>query len=66
MATPMIAAIAANWVDDGTATHLIEWQIAALTRRYLLAKVVRTGVDFRASPYGCHIWLPLPDPRTEE
>jgi len=66
MATPIIAAIAASWIEDGTATHLLEWQIAALNRRNLLAKEVLTGVDFRASPNGPHFWLPLPDPWIEE
>jgi DNA-binding transcriptional MocR family regulator len=65
MATPIIADIAARWIENGTAEHLLDWQIAALGRRNQLADEVLAGVDFRASPNGLHIWLPLPDLWTE-
>ena len=66
MATPLLAEIAASWIEDGTAERLLDWQIAALGRRNRLAKEVLAGVDFRASPNGLHVWLPLPAPWTED
>lgn len=66
MATPLLAEIASRWIEDGTAEMLLDWQIAALERRNLLAEEVLAGVDFRASPNGLHVWLPLPTPWTED
>lgn len=65
MATPIIAEIAANWIENGTAAHLLDWQILALSRRNLMAEEILADIDFRASPNGLHIWLPLPDLWTE-
>lgn len=66
MATPLMAGIAAGWIEDGTAEKLLDWQVAALARRNQLARDILAGVEFRASPNGLHVWLPLPDPWTEE
>lgn len=66
MATPIMAAIAANWIEDGTARDLLDWQNAALLRRNQTAAAILSGVDFRASPNGLHVWLPLPTPWQEE
>ncbi len=66
MATPLMADIAANWIEDGTAARLVEWQMAALARRNRLAAEILSGIEFRASPNGLHVWLPLPASWTEE
>lgn len=66
MATPLLADIAAGWIEDGSAEHLLQWQITALGRRNQLTESVLAGVNFRSSPNGLHVWLPLPDPWTED
>ncbi|MGB3312787.1 MAG: PLP-dependent aminotransferase family protein [Albidovulum sp.] len=66
MATPILAEITSRWIEDGTAARLLDWQIDALSRRNRLAAEVLSGIDFRASPNGLHVWLPLPEPWTEE
>lgn len=66
MATPLLAEIAAGWIRDGTAETLLRWQIEALGHRNQLTQRALQGIDFRASPNGMHIWLPLPEPWSEE
>jgi len=66
MATPMIAEIAAHWVEDGTAAALLDWQMDALGERNAMAARLLGDIDFRASPNGLHIWLPLPRAWSEE
>lgn len=60
MATPLIAEIAYRWIADGTAVELLDWQRAQLARRNKLVKHVLRGVPHRSSPFGMHVWLPLP------
>jgi DNA-binding transcriptional MocR family regulator len=66
MATPMVAEIASKWVVDGTAMELVHWQRQALRRRLDIAAEVLGTVDYRAHRDGLHLWLPLPDGRSEE
>ncbi|WP_413205214.1 PLP-dependent aminotransferase family protein [Rhodospirillum sp. A1_3_36] len=66
MATPLVAEIAARWIEDGTALRLLHWQREALSDRNALARDILDGIPFRASPSGMHIWLPLPAPWTED
>lgn len=66
MATPMVAEIATKWVADGTAMELVRWQRHAVRRRLDIAAEVLAGVTFRAHRDGLHLWLPLPDDRSEE
>ncbi|QDG76228.1 PLP-dependent aminotransferase family protein [Labrenzia sp. PHM005] len=66
MATPLVAEIAAKWIEDGTADQLIDWQKSALARRNALAQDALSSVPFNSSPNGLHIWMPLPDGWSEE
>lgn len=66
MATPMVAEIATRWVTDGTAMELVRWQRHAVRRRLGIAAEVLAGVNFRSHRDGLHLWLPLPDDRSEE
>jgi len=66
MATPMVAEIATRWVTDGTAMELVRWQRHAVGRRLGIAAEVLAGVNFRSHRDGLHLWLPLPDDRSEE
>jgi DNA-binding transcriptional MocR family regulator len=60
MATPMLAEIAARWIEDGTARSLLDWQRKALRERNALAARILADHPYGASPCGMHIWLPLP------
>lgn len=66
MATPMVAEIASRWVTDGTAMELVKWQRAALRERHRIASEVLGDVPCRSHRDSLHLWMPLPDPRTEE
>jgi DNA-binding transcriptional MocR family regulator len=60
MATPLIAEIAARWVEDGTTWRLIAWQRQALARRQALASEMLDVGGAIHQPSGMHLWLPLP------
>lgn len=66
MATPMVAEIASKWVSDGTAMALVEWQRVALRNRQAIAAEVLGDVRYHAQRDGLHLWLELPDNRSEE
>jgi DNA-binding transcriptional MocR family regulator len=66
MATPLIADIADRWIKDGTCEKLLRWQMTALAARNQLASQMLDGIEFCASPNGMHIWLPLPEPWSED
>ncbi|WP_018236199.1 PLP-dependent aminotransferase family protein [Ensifer sp. BR816] len=65
-ATPLIAEIAARWVEDGTGLELLEWQRAALTKRHKLVAKVLKGFPYCSHPEAMHIWLPLSEKFAED
>ncbi|MFA1676037.1 PLP-dependent aminotransferase family protein [Rhizobium mongolense] len=58
-ATPLIAEIAARWVEDGTCLELIHWQRAALVKRHQIVANILKGIPYCFNPHSLHIWLPL-------
>lgn len=66
MATPLMAEFATRWVLDGTAMELMLWQRNAIHERHRIAAEVLTGVDYLSHPESLHLWLPLPDGRSED
>ncbi|MGN6145195.1 MAG: PLP-dependent aminotransferase family protein, partial [Mesorhizobium sp.] len=66
MATPLVTEIATKWVTDGTAMDLVRWQRDALRRRHEIAGEALQGVAYRTCRDALHIWLQLPDDRSEE
>ncbi|WP_274630096.1 PLP-dependent aminotransferase family protein [Arvimicrobium flavum] len=66
MATPMVAEIASKWVADGTAMELVHWQRDALARRHAIVSEVLGNEGFLTHPHALHLWLPLPENRTED
>ncbi|TCT04558.1 GntR family transcriptional regulator [Tepidamorphus gemmatus] len=66
MATPMVAEIATRWVSDGTAAELVAWQRDALRKRNAIAAEILGDTPYQAHRNGLHVWLPLPDTRSEE
>tara|TARA_R110002020_G_scaffold52911_2_gene148358 strand:- start:2334 stop:3428 length:1095 start_codon:yes stop_codon:yes gene_type:complete len=64
MASPLTAAIASRWIEDGTAESVvaaIRQETAA--RQRIAAELLPQGC-FRADPEGFHAWLTLPQPWT--
>ncbi|MCW1410674.1 PLP-dependent aminotransferase family protein [Rhizobium sp. 1AS11] len=59
IATPLIAEIAARWVEDGTCLELVQWQRARLVERHKLVASALNGVSYCSNPGSLHIWLPL-------
>lgn len=60
MATPIMAEIAARWVEDGTARKLMQWQRKALNKRLLIASKILRKFQYHSHPCGVHLWIPLP------
>ncbi|TWI82360.1 transcriptional regulator, GntR family [Roseibium hamelinense] len=66
IATPLMAEIAANWIVDGTADALLEWQKQALNERNMIAAKELASSSYASSPNGLHVWLSLPETWTEQ
>ena len=64
MATPLMAEIAQDWIETGTADALLAAQRAELAHRNRLAQRL-LGRRSRGFPHGLHRWLPLA-PGTDE
>lgn len=64
MASPLTAAIATRWIEDGTADAILRFVRAeASTRQRLAAEVLAPG-SYRADPLSFNLWLELPAPWT--
>lgn len=66
MVTPLMAEIGSRWIEDGTAEHLLNWQMDALGKRNQLAAEILAGIPFHSSKNGMHVWLPMPGSWTED
>jgi DNA-binding transcriptional MocR family regulator len=60
MASPLLAALAQTWIDDGTAAEIVEAVRAENRARQRLAREILGGFDLAAHPEGSHAWLTLP------
>lgn len=65
MATPLIAEIAADWLESGTADAILAAQRAELAARNRMAQRI-LGAGCLGGPHGLHRWLPLPAPLSED
>jgi DNA-binding transcriptional MocR family regulator len=61
MVSPLLAEIAAIWINDGTADRVIAEKRRELRRRNLAAGEILRGFRFRSWPTSYFIWLLLPD-----
>ncbi|WP_157018932.1 MocR-like ectoine utilization transcription factor EhuR [Mesorhizobium xinjiangense] len=66
MAAPLLAEIATQWVLDGTAAEMVQWQRRALAGRHAIAAETFGDIDYLTHENSLHVWLPLPEGRTEE
>lgn len=59
MASPLTAALATRWIEDGTADAILDFlRSEAPARQALAASLLPAG--YRADPMSFNIWLPLP------
>ncbi|WP_244438491.1 PLP-dependent aminotransferase family protein [Hyphomicrobium nitrativorans] len=61
MSSPLMAAIATQWMRDGTAADLIKATRKETAARQTLARDALQGQDAIAHPAGLHVWLGLPN-----
>ncbi|MER9304284.1 PLP-dependent aminotransferase family protein [Mesorhizobium sp. M0496] len=61
MATPLMEELATNWVQDGIAIELVQWQREALASRHRIFKEKLGGYPHSTHPEGLHVWMPLPE-----
>jgi DNA-binding transcriptional MocR family regulator len=62
--SPLTAAIATNWIHNGTANAVLEAIRKEAAARQEIARASLPPGTFVANPEGYHLWLPLPSPWT--
>jgi DNA-binding transcriptional MocR family regulator len=60
MPPPLSAAIAARWVLDGTADHLLRTIRQETAARHAIAAAALAGADMLSTPESYYVWLRLP------
>ncbi|WP_407051493.1 PLP-dependent aminotransferase family protein [Methyloraptor flagellatus] len=64
MASPLTAALATRWIEDGTADAILRFiRQETVERQALAARILPPG-SFRADPLSFCLWVPLPEPWT--
>ncbi|WAP67633.1 aminotransferase-like domain-containing protein [Jiella pelagia] len=61
MASPISAALATHWIEDGTADGIRRFIRAESAARQTIATERLDGFDFASDPYAFNIWLRLPE-----
>jgi DNA-binding transcriptional MocR family regulator len=61
MAPPLMAEVAARWIDDGTADRLMTYQRAETEARQKIAAEYLSRFRPSRNRSAFHLWLPLPD-----
>lgn len=59
MVSPLNAALAARWIEDGTADAILEFVRAEAAARQSMISAVLPAGSYRADPLAFNIWLPL-------
>ncbi len=62
MASPLLAEIAARWIQDGTGEALLRRRRQETARRQRLAVTVLGRARLSTHPASYHLWLELPEP----
>ena len=60
MASPLTNALAAQWIQEGTADRVLQSVRAESTIRQKIAADILKEFSYRATPEGFHLWLLLP------
>ncbi|WP_332684173.1 aminotransferase-like domain-containing protein [Bosea sp. (in: a-proteobacteria)] len=64
MASPLTAAIATHWIEDGTADAILRFLRTETAARQRLAAEILAPGSYRADPLSFNLWLELPAPWT--
>jgi DNA-binding transcriptional MocR family regulator len=64
MASPILAELAAMWIEDGTADAVLDRKRVEALARNSIAEQCLKGIDYRTNPTSYFIWVDLPDPWT--
>jgi DNA-binding transcriptional MocR family regulator len=62
MAPPLMAEVAARWLEDGTAERLMDFQRTETRAREAIATELLGRFGPSQHPTAFHLWLPLPEP----
>lgn len=62
MATPLVLEIASRWIEDGTASALLEYQRGEIARRQRLVVDLLQGLTYRSHLCCPHFWVEVPAP----
>jgi DNA-binding transcriptional MocR family regulator len=62
MTAPLLAEIAARWIENGEIERLDGLQRAYVETQQTVAREVLAGVPYRHAETSSHLWLPLPEP----
>jgi DNA-binding transcriptional MocR family regulator len=60
MTSPLMAEVAANWIEDGTADAVIQRKKAEARARVNMAREILSGYGMKANDCGYHVWLEIP------
>jgi DNA-binding transcriptional MocR family regulator len=60
MPPPLMAEIASQWIDEGTAKRINDLQRTEAQIRQRIARRILAAHGSEADPFGLHLWLPLP------
>lgn len=66
MAAPLMAEIATQWIEDGTAERVLNLKHAEAMERNAIAAACLEGFAYRNRPAGYFVWLELPEQWTTE
>ncbi|AZO80870.1 MULTISPECIES: PLP-dependent aminotransferase family protein [unclassified Bosea (in: a-proteobacteria)] len=64
MASPLTAALATRWIEDGSANALLDFLRAETTARQRLAAEILPAGSYRVDPLSFNLWLEVPPPWT--
>ncbi len=64
MASPLTAALATRWIEDGTADSILRFIRGETAARQKLARDLLPPASYRADPLSFNLWVPLPKPWT--
>ncbi len=62
MVPPLMAEVASDWIDNGTADRVAEQNRKETAARQELARRILDGLSFSTHPLSFHLWLNLPEP----
>jgi len=61
MASPLTAALATRWIEDGTADEILAFIRRETQARQRIAAEILPAGSFRADQLSFNIWMPLPE-----